>query len=224
MEIDRISSGIDTIDQLIDGYPKDTVICYKGKRGSGKDQALKSFINSHLAEKNILIISTQMNNEQYLRAGLADGLDLVDVPFIDAANWRNRRVNPGKNDGAQIRKDKISNLTDLNALLANIIETVKNNVKIDILIFDSISSLLLYSTPGQEQVFKFFELLTSYTRSNNISMIYDIEDGVQSDQIVSALLFMSDGEVNFIYDQSYQFQIPYLWLSNNSPEWYEINF
>lgn len=224
MEIDRISTGIDTIDQLIDGYPKDAVICYKGKRGSGKDQALKSFINSHMRDKNILIISTQMNHEQYLRAGSADGLDLVNVPFIDAANWRNRRVNPGRTDGAQTKKDKISNLTDLNALLANIIETVKNNLKIDILIFDSISSLLLYSTPGQEQVFKFFELLTSYTRSNNISMIYDLEEGVQSDQIVSALLFMSDGEINFNYDQSYKFQIPYLWLSNNSPEWHELIF
>ncbi len=221
MDIDRLSTGIDEINQLIVGYPKDTVICYKGKRGSGKDRALNAYIKSHIESKHILIISTQMNHEQYLRAGSFDGLDLANVPFIDAANWRNRRVNPGKNIG-ETNKDKISNLTDLNALLANIIETVKNNVKIDILIFDSISSLLLYSTPGQEQVFKFFELLSSYTRSNNISMIYDIEEGVQNDQIVSALLFMSDGEVNFSYENSYKFQIPYMWLSNNCPEWIEL--
>lgn len=221
MDIDRLSTGIDEINQLIVGYPKDAVICYKGIRGSGKDRAIKAYIKSHISDRHILIISTQLNHEQYLRAGSADGLDLSGVPFIDAANWRNRRVNPGKNIGDH-NKDKISNLTDLNALLANIIETVKSNINIDILIFDSISSLLLYSTPGKEQVFKFFELLASYTRSNNISMIYDIEDGVQNDQIVSALLFMSDGEVNFSYDKSYKFQIPYMWLSKNCPEWFDF--
>jgi hypothetical protein len=55
-------------------------------------------------------------------------------------------------------------------------------------------------------------------------MIYDIEEGVQNDQIVSALLFMSDGEVNFKYDNSYKFQVPYLWLSNNTPEWFELKY
>lgn len=224
MDIPRISSGIDNLDNCLEGgYPLGMTILYTGYLGTGKTCAGIKFLDKSI-DSNSVFITTSLPIDQIKI--LANSLDknLQNTIFIDGVNWRLKRVNPTKFKSES--KYELNNLNDLNSLLSLIIQVCKENSPVNKIFFDTPSSLLLYSTPNEEQVFKFFELLTSYTRSNNINLIYTIEAGIHKNSVVSTLKFFSDGEIDFRRNpknlEIKEIRVHHLSLTNTKHSWMEF--
>ncbi|MHA2402538.1 MAG: RAD55 family ATPase [Candidatus Kariarchaeaceae archaeon] len=226
MEVIRISSGIKILDESIQGgFPSGSVIVYLGEPGIGKTTSGLKFIQTGIqnSEKTLIITTSSTIPDITLLAEETD-INLEETNFIDGANWRIRRVNP---KSKQHSVYEVPNLTDLNALLATIIQACKDLQDVKRIFFDSPTSLLLYSTPGSEQVFRFFELLTAFTKSHKITLVYTLEEGVHTSSIVSTLLYMSDGSVYHRFEpinqKERQIKVSFLWLTNTYPTWITMN-
>jgi len=191
MPIVRRSSGIYELDKRLQGgYPKGSIVSLFGRTGLLKKYVALSFLKKGMdAGDKCLYITTRDSIDTIHHHADQFDLELHPIVFLDAVNWRIKRVNPKLETSAQY---EVTNLTDLNALLAKIMEAC-NNTSITRILFDSPTSLLLYTTPGKEQVFKFFELLTAYVRSNEITMCYTMEEGVHPEDVVSTMHYLSDG-------------------------------
>ncbi len=86
----------------------------------------------------------------------------------------------------------VNNLADLNNLLSKITLACKDNDSIDTIVFDSPSNLLFYSTPGKEQVYRFLELLFTYTRNKKINLLFTIHPEIHEEMVNSTMKFLSD--------------------------------
>jgi KaiC/GvpD/RAD55 family RecA-like ATPase len=196
MQISRLPSGIPSIDLLTDGgFPLGSVILYHGDTGAGKTFASLKFLQTGLqnSEANLLITSHLNMSSLELIAQLM-GMSIADIICIDAANWRTKRID---RTSKSYSKYEVADLTDLNALLAMIIQVYRDNPGITRIVFDSLSNLLLYSTPSVEQVMRFFELLTAFVRKNKITLVFTMEKDLHPKNTVSSFYFLSDGVMEF---------------------------
>ncbi|MHA2248719.1 MAG: RAD55 family ATPase [Candidatus Kariarchaeaceae archaeon] len=224
METTRVSSGSIKIDEHIQsGFPLGSVIAYLSRPGIGKTTSGLIFIDNGIKHgENSLIITTRSTIPHLRSLSRQTKLNIDEAIFVDAANWRIKRINPKIKRESQY---EVTNLTDLNALLATIVQACKDKSNIKRILFDTPTSLLLYSTPGKEQFLKFFELLTAFTRSNDITLIYTLELGVHPSSIVSTLLFLSDGAVYYRFNPrdhwKREFKIAFLALTEVLPTWIE---
>jgi KaiC/GvpD/RAD55 family RecA-like ATPase len=196
MQIDRLPSGIPSIDLLTDGgFPIGSVVLYYGDTGSGKTFASLKFLQRGLqASDSNLMITSHLNLSSLEQIGALMDLDISKITCIDAANWRTKRID---RSSKSYTKYEVADLTDLNALLAMIIQVYKDNPKITRIVFDSLSNLLLYSTPSVEQVMRFFELLTAFVRKNKITFVFTMEKNLHPENTVSSFYFLSDGVMEF---------------------------
>lgn len=193
MKVDWIKSGIPFIDNQYRGYPKGSVIAYLCDLPSSRMLAIESFMKENT--QKTLFITTKHHKSDFTNLTTGE-IDLEDIISIDAVSWRYNRIKPKNKQ--KIEDYSVNNLIDLNNLLSKIILACKENPNINRMVFDTPSSLLLYSTPGKEQIFRFFELLTAYTRNEGISFIYTIDPNIHESMIVSTLQFLSDGSIEFV--------------------------
>ncbi len=209
--------GLKPLDNLLNSIPDGVAIMFKGNRESGK-QIAALFIADH---KKALIINTTLPQSHILKLAGDYSIDLSESAFLDCVMWRIKRLD------AEKYRDKtpiVKNLTDLNALLAVIMKYIKQHTEIKLVIFDSMSSLLIYSIPGKEQVYRFFELLITFFRDNNVKLIFTLEDKMHDDNIIHTLQFMSDGIVEFrLNKNNYQYKIPFIQGKNPQNIWIDIN-
>lgn len=199
MQIIRVPSGIQSIDHISDGgFPRGSVISYYGETGSGKTFAsLKYILQGQKNNDSTLMITAHHNIPSLKKLAKLIDLDLTTITCVDAANWRTKRID---RTSPSHSKYEVSDLTDLNALLAMIIQAYKDNTEINRIVFDSLSNLLMYSTPGVEQVIRFFELLIAFTRKHQITFVFTMEKNLHLENTVSGLHFLSDGVIEFKQD------------------------
>jgi KaiC/GvpD/RAD55 family RecA-like ATPase len=193
----RLSTGYKDVDRLIEGgVPQGAVVAYSGVGVLDKQEAGLNFISSGLKQNELcLIITTKYTPDQYKKLAETRGIDLGSVVFLDAVSWRMKRVNPKLKSQSEY---EINNLSDLNALLSSVMKICNEKEDINRVFFDTPSSLLLYSTPGIEQVYKFIELLIAFMRNSDITMVFSIEENVHEDAVLNTLLFLADGHFQII--------------------------
>lgn len=196
MQISRLPSGIPSIDLLTDGgFPIGSVILYHGDTGVGKTYAGLKFLQEGLQKANAnLLITSHLNMSVLDKIAQLMDLNISDITCVDAANWRTKRID---RNSKSYSKYEVSDLTDLNALLAMIIQVYKDKPEINRIVFDSLSNLLLYSTPNVEQVMRFFELLTAFVRKNKITFVFTMEKNLHPKNTVNSFYFLSDGVMEF---------------------------
>lgn len=224
MDITRLETGYDVLDTVCNGgIPKSAVVAYLGHSEPIKQKAGLNFISQGLKNnENCLIINTNLTIEQISSIGKQYGYNIDNALFLDAAGWRVRRVKPKYHSPSSYQVD---NLTDLNALLATTIQINKDlNGGLNRIYFETPSNLLLYTTPGKEQVYKFFELLTAFTRNNGITMVYSLEIDIHDAQQIATLLFLSDGAINFRNNGNVEdeFKINFLLYTLFNPTWHKL--
>jgi hypothetical protein len=218
MMVDWIKSGIPFIDNQHKGLPKGKVIVYLCDLPSSRVLAIESFMKENT--QKTLFITTKHHKNDFTNLTV-DGFELDKIVTLDAVSWRYDRIKPKNKKKAE--DYSVSNLIDLNNLLSKIVLACKENPEISRMVFDSPSSLLLYSTPGKEQVFRFFELLTAYTRNEGISFIYTLDPKIHESTVVSTLQFLSDGSIEIMKRENGTevriIEIPY---TNADLEWHPI--
>lgn len=196
MDIPRVSSGFESIDSTVEGgYPAGSVVCILGNSDVPKEYIGLKFIDAGMTKiTKSIFVSTVYTIPQIQSLAAKYAINLDQTIFVDAAQWRIKRVQPKIESQT---KYSVQNLTDLNAILATIMQAVNDHNDVDAIFFHSPSSLLLYSTPGYEQIFKFFELLTAFTRSRDITFCFSLEQDVHEHNIISGMQFLADGTVEF---------------------------
>lgn len=197
MEPLRLSTGYQDVDESIEGgIPQGAVVAYSGVGVLDKQEAGLKFISSGVKQNELcLIITTKYSPNQYKKLAEKKGIDLEPVIFLDAVSWRMKRVNPKLRSQSEY---EINNLSDLNALLSTVMKICNEKELITRIFFDTPSSLLLYSTPGTEQVYKFIELLIAFMRNSDITMIFSLEEDVHKASVLNTFLFLADGHIRII--------------------------
>ena len=186
---DRVSTGFSVLDDALQGgYPKGAVVSLYGRTSRARKRLALQFTQSN---QITLFINTRDSLEVIQNEAQLFTISLDTTVFLDAVHWRLKRLNPKLESSAEY---SVTNLTDLNALLAKIMEACKTH-PIQRIVFDSPTSLLLYSTPGKEQVYKFFELLTAFVRGNGITLCYTLEKGVHPQEMIATMQYLSDGVI-----------------------------
>ncbi|MHA2501309.1 MAG: RAD55 family ATPase [Candidatus Kariarchaeaceae archaeon] len=190
MDISRIATGFSKLDTVLEGgLPHPGIFGVVGNREDCRKFILG--IASQSTENKALYLTTKDDLNTVRTVASKNDINIDNVRFIDGTHWRVKRFDPTNLTDASY---EIANLTDLNALLSKIIDA-NEKFKVDRIIFDTPSSLFLYSTPGKEQIFKFFELLTSYTRTKQITLIFTLEEGMHENEIYATMNFLSDGTI-----------------------------
>jgi len=193
VKVQRIPSGNDQLDEVLEGgFPHPSIIGLLGPHQKSREFGMKFLQKGVDVNEKGLFITTKDDIQTIDLIAQQYGIDPSSLIFLDAVHWRTKRFNPSLETRAEFT---VSNLTDLNALLTRIID-VDSKHKISRIYLDTFSSLLMYSTPGKEQVFKFFELLSSFTRSKNISLVYYLSNEMHVDEVYATMKFLSDGALS----------------------------
>ncbi|MCY3413798.1 MAG: hypothetical protein INQ03_19295 [Candidatus Heimdallarchaeota archaeon] len=184
MNVDRITLNIDAVDKTIQGLPIAAAIALISDNIGLKREFIKKIIESN--PKKTLIINTK-------ESPLFDLINKTSesVIIVDAVSWRYKRINPSLEVPTSVYT--VNNLSDLNNLLSKITQAVKNHEDIQRVVLDSASNLLLYSTPGHEQVVRFIELLITFCHSKQINLFFTIHPIIHDPRLVNTLEYISDG-------------------------------
>lgn len=206
--------GIDALDTLTGGLPKGRAISLFGDHRYLEQKITSSFVNSNSGIT--LIITTRILPENLKKIYL----DTSQIVFVDVISWRYERVNPSN----KRRKEKfyVSNIADLNSLLSQITNACKE-YEITRILFDTPSNILLYSTPSNEQVYRFLELLFTYTRAHSILVLTVLRKSIHDNIMLSTIKFLSDGVIEYRKREDiFEFRVPEMIGKDIDISWKEI--
>ena len=214
MTTDRKFLGIKEIDELSNGNITGLVITLFGNSKFVKQKLLTKIIEN--PSDHVLNISTMEEPDSIRKR-----FEHKSMHFIDGISWRSLRVDPKQE--RKHEKYALNNLADLNNILSKITQACKDNPEINRIVFDSPSSILLYSTPSKEQVYRFLELLFSFTRNRRITTVLAIRDGIHDAMVNSTIRFLSDVNLDYKYENSQSLvKISEFHIEELHSDWIEI--
>jgi circadian clock protein KaiC len=196
-----IPTGIDGLDKLLNGgIPPKSSILLVGPPGCGKTTFCQQFIYSGL--KNTLpafYITLDSSPEdvsksmEEFRWDLKPFMKQKKMYFLDAYSWK---VGGGKeNETIKVINGGLD-INNINMTLADILDKINADDKRGI--FDSLSTLLLYTPP--ELVMRFIPVLIAKAKKANSTQILILEEGVHDEKVVNTLSYMVDGVINMKMD------------------------
>ncbi len=196
-----IPTGIDGLDKLLNGgIPPKSSILLVGPPGCGKTTFCQQFIYSGL--KNTLpafYITLDSSPEdvsksmEEFRWDLKPFMKQKKMYFLDAYSWK---VGGGKeNETIKVINGGLD-INNITMTLADILDKINADDKRGI--FDSLSTLLLYTPP--ELVMRFIPVLIAKAKKANSTQILILEEGVHDEKVVNTLSYMVDGVINMKMD------------------------
>ena len=196
-----IPTGIDGLDKLLNGgIPPRSTVLLVGPPGCGKTTFCQQFIYSGL--KNTLpafYITLDSSPEdvsksmEEFRWDLKPFMKQKKMYFLDAYSWK---VGGGKeNETIKVISGGLD-INNINMTLADILDKIDAADKRGI--FDSLSTLLLYTPP--ELVMRFIPVLIAKAKKANSTQILILEEGVHDEKVVNTLSYMVDGVINMRMD------------------------
>ncbi len=194
MEITQeiMKSGIPGLDKIYEFKSKQTLLI-SGPPGPEKKGLAQQFLYTGLTQGEPGVYITTDHTPQELRDEMAEhGWDVSDfekqglMHFIDCHSWIIHE------------KDSSPSVTSIpspSALSELAIETTKILQKMPNarVIFDSISTVLLYNEP--RSVFRFLQVLTSKSKQYNAMMMILVEEGMHESEVCVTLEHLTDGNI-----------------------------
>ncbi|MCD6476635.1 MAG: hypothetical protein J7K26_00510 [Candidatus Aenigmarchaeota archaeon] len=187
----RIESGITGLDKIIDGgIPEKTSILLIGPPGCGKSTFAQQFISKGVLNNEPTIYITLDNSPNEIEDEMKSFGFRINkhIHFIDAYGWR-----IGKR-ASKYYVSNLGNLNELNILLSKVIKEI-NGAKVKRSVFDSISTLLLYSDP--KLAVKIIPVIIAKIKEARYTQILILEEGVHDEKTINTLNYMTDGLIEF---------------------------
>ena len=201
-EIDRISSGIKELDNLLGGgLPKGSNILLIGPLGTGKSTMGRKFILEGLHNKERCMFVTIDDAPKLIRDKLSSILE-IDVreyeeldlfSIVDAYSWSS--VASEKKE--KFRIDGILDLNQFSMVIADSGQSIGHSIQSKLggrRIFDSISSLLVNFDLSMAQ-----RLLSQLARTSlafgMVNTIFVLEEGTVSEYVLNNIKYIMDGVI-----------------------------
>lgn len=202
VEIDRISSGIKELDNLLGGgFPKGSNILLIGPLGTGKSTMGRKFILEGLHNKDRCMFVTVDDSPKLIRDKLSSSLE-IDVreyeeldlfSIVDAYSW---------SSGASERKEKfrIEGILDLNQfsmIIADSGQSIGHSIQSKLggrRIIDSISSLLVNFDLSMAQRF-LSQLARTSLAFGMVNTLFVLEEGTVSEYVLNNIKYIMDGVI-----------------------------
>jgi KaiC/GvpD/RAD55 family RecA-like ATPase len=116
--------------------------------------------------------------------------------FIDGFSWRQ----PGEKLEPPENVIVLNNISDLNELSHAVTKGIKALGNVDAVILDSISDLVLYSTPNS--VYRFLQILNGVMKSNRAVGMVALEYGLHAPEVNNTVNYIFDGVIEMDADGS----------------------
>lgn len=176
-------------------FPEKYTVMLLGPPGVGKFEYCMDLISTYLKHgESVIYITTENSpNEIKDRAKTIDfdisSYESKGLIFIDAYSW---------SMGMKYEKGySIDNPSNLNEISINIKKAIDQLPVPRRIIFDSLSPLFLHNSP--EAMTKFFQKLTSRTKTEYGFILSTLQDGVHDPQIVNTFIYLVDGFLQMEY-------------------------
>lgn len=202
-------------------FPEKYAVLLLGPPGVGKFEYCLDLIGRYLRlGESVIYITTERSPGEVKKRAKAIGLDLApyegkELIFIDAYSWS---VGMGYEEGLCI--DNPSNLNEININIKKAVNCLPPRRRI---FFDSISPLFLHNPP--EAVTKFFQKLTSRTKTEYGFILCTLQDSVHDPQIVNTLIYLVDGFIEMEFGGAgliRRFRIRHLRGIPVDPRWFRF--
>jgi KaiC/GvpD/RAD55 family RecA-like ATPase len=201
-ELDRVSSGIDGLDPLIQGgfISSSSTLLY-GPPGNGKRPFCLQFLAEglRLGDSEVMVVSNESVQDAIesfedlgcsLSGSTAGGK--YDLEFVDCYSWRIEEVPYPKMSGNVVKSSMDINHVSL--AVAKAIEELKPNKSVRITL-DLLSPLLMTASP--QSVYRLGELLTAELKKKGATSMFMLTEGMHDQQTVASLQQLLDNVILF---------------------------
>ncbi len=178
-------------------FPEKYAILLLGPPGVGKFEYCLDLTWHYLTSgESVIYITTERGPDEVKERARAIGLDLEayegrSLIFVDGYSW-----SVGKKYAAGYSIENPSNLNEINIKIKKAVDQLSPRRR---LIFDSLSPLFLHNSA--DAVTKFFQVLTSRTKTEYGSILCTLQEGVHDPRIVNTLVYLVDGLIEMEYEE-----------------------
>jgi KaiC/GvpD/RAD55 family RecA-like ATPase len=201
-ELDRVSSGVDGLDSLIQGgFAVGSSTLLYGPPGNGKRPFCLQFLAEglRLGDSGVMVVSNEsvqdaIESFQDLGCGLGGSAAVgrYDFKFVDCYSWRIEEVPYPTMSGDVVKSSMDINHVSL--AVAKAIEELKPNKNVRVTL-DLLSPLLMTASP--QSVYKLGELLTAELKRKGATSMFLLTEGMHDQQTVASLQQLLDNVILF---------------------------
>jgi len=162
---------------------------------SGKKELLYQYVSGCLKNKQpIIFISTDTSSEEIKKELLKNKIFYASqgniIKFIDCFSHQTGNIIPDKLDIKRVAGPLA--LNEISIAMAEIErEFLRKNKPAHTVIFDSLSTVLMYSNP--EMVGRFIQVLIAKVKNKAGSIIFTIEQGMHDEKTIITMEHLMDG-------------------------------
>lgn len=191
--MEKQETGVEGLDKLLGGgIPPGNAVLLFAPPGSGKTTLCKRFAATAAGKNsNVAYISTGQPFDEFESDLKAAGcaIDKKKCVFIDCYSWRQ----PGENPAPSKNVFVMSSITDLNEIMRAVDKGITGLGGVNAIVLDSISDLVLYSTP--QSVYKFLQMLQGEVVKNKAAALMALEYGLHEEQVNNTINYIFNGVV-----------------------------
>ncbi|MFB6204115.1 MAG: RAD55 family ATPase [Candidatus Nanohaloarchaea archaeon] len=193
---DRVSSGIEGLDEMLNGgFPANSTVIIMGDEGTGKEAIVNKFIYEGLENGDEAMYFTLDDSPEGVEEDAEYyGWDFSEyddnIVFVDGYSWQ-----AGGSD-SKFALEGLSDLNQMNMTFTDALNELGDDEKR--VAMDSASTLLLYT--DATSAVKFLQVVGAKSAGSGGCLLITLEEGMHDDQTISTVSHVADGVIKLRVD------------------------
>ncbi|MFC2174491.1 RAD55 family ATPase [archaeon] len=173
----HVKTGIKEFNEIVPGLPNASAVLVQGTPGAGKTIFSLSLMNTTEKGKKIVVLTN--NTQEEIGAEMTSFKLGFEAFFIDCYSWLS---------GAPAAVDSLANLSKITFLIEDALEPGS------ILLFDSLTPLLLYSSDDEIQ--RFLQQVIAIVKAKSSVIMFTLDLGTYPSDAENTFRSLCDSVVN----------------------------